>query len=151
MITYKEFQFGTIVFVLGLPAHLFLVYTYFSKGGNDMTEPGFIIMNLVMMVIYALFYGMRTRIENHRLVVSFGVGLIWKSVDLSKVKEATNVTSPWYFGWGIRYIPGGMMYNISGRHAVELSFEHTKRILRIGTKSPQKLNEAVLSAIKTKA
>jgi hypothetical protein len=54
-----------------------------------------------------------------------------------------SVTSPWYYGWGIRMIPNGTLYNISGGDGVELKFADTNRIIRIGTKDSLTLKKEI--------
>ncbi len=49
--------------------------------------------------------------------------------------------SPWY-GWGIRWIPGGWLWNAWGLDAVELSLRRGRR-LRIGTDQPGDLAAAI--------
>ena len=50
----------------------------------------------------------------------------------------------WYLGWGIRGIPHGWMFNVSGFDAVGLYLASGKRF-RIGTSDPS----GVISAIRT--
>jgi hypothetical protein len=56
------------------------------------------------------------------------------------------VTNPWWYGWGIRLIPGGWMWNITGNQAVELKLK-SGRLLRIGTDEPEALETAIRTRI----
>jgi hypothetical protein len=141
---YKEFQFGWIIFVFVAPVQILLTYSYFNGIGNNPLETnGFIVINLIIMFTYLLFYGMTTRISVDKITVSFGVELIRKNIRLSRVKTAETTRNRWYYGWGIRFIPNGMLYNISGFDGVELKFKDTDKVIRIGTKDPVKLKEQI--------
>ena len=43
-----------------------------------------------------------------------------------KSKSITTVTNSLIFGWGIRYIPDGWLYNVSGIKAVENRFHNSQ-------------------------
>lgn len=58
---------------------------------------------------------------------------------MQKIKSIQIVESPWYYGWGIRLIPNGILYNISGQKGVELTFSDTNKVIRIGSKKPDAL------------
>ena len=50
-------------------------------------------------------------------------------------------------GWGIRLIPNGWLWNVSGLGAVELSLVNGQRF-RIGTDEPEQLATAIQGALK---
>jgi len=52
------------------------------------------------------------------------------------------VRNPWYYGWGVHFIPGGMLYNASGLSAVELRLTDG-RVVRIGSAKPETLAAAL--------
>jgi len=60
------------------------------------------------------------------------------------------VKNPWYFGWGVRFIPNGMLYNITGTAAIELKFKHTNKVFRIGSKDPWKLKQEIEKRLSAK-
>jgi hypothetical protein len=94
-------------------------------------------------------YGMRTIVGDGRVTVSFGIGLIKRSISVEQMQEISIVKNPMYYGWGIRMIPNGWLYNISGADAVELQLK-TGRVVRIGSKDPNGLAEAVRRAVAVK-
>lgn len=131
---YKEFTFGWLIFVLLIPIHLLLTYLYINDiGDRPMGTNGYTIVTVTFILIYFLFYGLTTKITSDTITVSFGVGLIKKKMQLKRVKTVDTIKSPWYYGWGIRIIPNGTLYNISGTDGVELKFNDTNRIIRIET------------------
>lgn len=72
------------------------------------------------------------------VTAGFGLGRPRKSIDLENVTEVRLVRSPWYYGWGIRKVPGGWVYNVWGFDSVELELS-PGRVFRIGTDEPHEL------------
>jgi len=148
---YREFQFGWIIFVVMIPLQIMIFYFYINDIGDTPLEAnGFLIINLVIFLIYSLFYGMTIRITDESIRLSFGIGLIRKTIQLSQIVTLETVKNPWYFGWGIRLIPNGMLYNISGTAAIELKVKHTNRVFRIGAKDPLKLKQEIEKRLSAK-
>jgi hypothetical protein len=86
---------------------------------------------------------MTTTVNAEWITVSFGMGIIRKRIQISRIKNIEIVKNPWYYGWGIRLIPKGMLYNISGSEGVELTFIDTDRVIRIGSAVSTRLKEEI--------
>lgn len=141
---YKEFQPGWILFVLILPAQLLITYLYFNGlGDKPLDRNSFMIISLLNFLVCLLFYGLTTSITADKITASFGIGIIRKRILIKRIKSVEIVKNPWYYGWGIRFIPKGMLYNISGLDGVELRFKDTNSVIRIGTRQPLKLKEEI--------
>jgi hypothetical protein len=144
---FKEFQFATIIFIIAIPAQVFLAIAYITQiGTNPMSTTSYAIANGVFVIIYLLLYGMKTTIDDTTIRISYGIGLITKRIKLEDIASVITVSSPWYYGWGIRIIPNGMLYNIHGSQGVELSFKNTTRIIRIGSANMLELQHAITYA-----
>jgi len=127
-----------------IPLQIMIFYFYLNDiGDRPLATDGFLIINLIIILIYFLFYGMTTRITANSIRLSFGMGLIRKTIQLSQIIAVETVKNPWYFGWGVRLIPNGMLYNITGTSAIELKFKHTNKVLRIGAKDSLKLKQEI--------
>lgn len=145
---HEEFTWGWIIFVAMLPPLAFIAYLYvFHLGDHPMNALTFLLIAGLIVVMFVLFYGLKTVVSNEMIVVSFGIGLIRKRIALRDVKSVREVETPWYYGWGIRFIPGGMLYNISGTKGIELAFHDRKSIFRIGSADPHKLRLAIEQAM----
>lgn len=148
MNSYKEFQFASIVFIIAIPAQILLAIMFITQAGNHPISSGsFFIANGTFFIIYLLFYGMKTIIDDESIRIYYGIGLIRKRIKIGRVKAAKVVSNPWYFGWGIRVIPNGMMFNISGSAGVELTFHDNSGIIRIGSGNAQVLKETISGKI----
>lgn len=147
---YKEFQFGWIIFVVIVPVQTLITFFYLKGIGDRPFETtGFLTISLVNILTYILFYGLTTSVTSESIKVSFGIGLISKSIQLNKIISIKTAKNPWYHGWGMRFIPGGMLYNISGSAGIELKFTDSKRVLRIGSKDSMKLKLEIEKRIKS--
>ena len=141
---YIEFTFGWLIFVFVIPIYLLLTYLYLNEvGDRPMDTNSYLAITLMFVVICSLFYGLTTKVTSDEITVSFGIGIIRKRIQLKRIKSVDTVTSPWYYGWGIRIIPRGTLYNISGTDGVELKFKDTSRIIRIGTKDSATLKREI--------
>ena len=146
---YKEFTFGWIIFIFVIPIYLYMTYVHVNHLGNrPLGTNGYIMFTFVILLSCLLFYGMTTKVTADVILISYGIGIIRKRVKLNRITGVTTVTSPWYYGWGIRLIPNGMLYNISGTAGLELKFNDTNRIIRIGSPDPSALKKAIEERLK---
>lgn len=122
-----------------------------QAGTKPMPLVPFLIANSTFVIIYLLFYGMTTTVNEDSIRISYGIGLITKKIKLSDVNAVSIVSNPWYYGWGIRIIPNGMLYNISGSAGIELTFRERSRIFRIGSSNAEALASVISSIVKRKS
>jgi hypothetical protein len=146
--TYKEEQFGWAmnVWILILP---FLMLLFYLLEIGDKPMPLFVLIVSVVffLIIFLLFFKLTIAVNDSNIVISFGVGIIRKKVSLGDINEVKRVKTNWYNGWGIRKIKNGMLYNIQGFNAIELSFKNKKSILRIGIRSSSDLDKEIRNRI----
>ena len=76
------------------------------------------------------------------------MGFYKRKIDLSSVKSVESVTYPSYYGYGIRLIQNGILYNVSGRHAIRLKFKNSKRVILIGANDWDNLKTIIEEKIK---
>jgi hypothetical protein len=91
----------------------------------------------------ALFVFSRFTVEvtDESLTASFGWGWPRRTVRWEDVTAARPARNSWWYGFGIRWFPGGTLWNVWGLDAVELDLDRGK--LRIGTDDL----EALLAAL----
>ncbi len=143
MNNYREYQVGWVVIVALTMMLILLSYLFLAQvGSKPMGLGGFLLAAGIQILVLALMYGMRTVVEDGRVTVSFGIGLIKRSIPAEQIKEIAIVKNPIYYGWGIRMIPNGWLYNISGTDAVELQLR-SGRVVRIGSRDAKRLVEAI--------
>jgi hypothetical protein len=100
---------------------------------------------VVLTVVLVLFHSLTVVIRGEELLVQFGRGVIRKRFKLNEIASCQAVKIPWYYGWGIRATPDGMVFRVSGFHAVQIKLTTGKKFL-IGTDVPRELEEAIRQA-----
>ena len=99
-------------------------------------------MAVVLLLVLHLFHSLTIEVDDIELHCFFGAGIIHRRIALSDIVSATPVRTPWYYSWGIRLIPHGWLWRVSGLDTIELELRSGKRF-RIGTDDPQEVVEAI--------
>ena len=105
----------------------------------------FSLVLTITAVAFLLFGWLTVGVDERRLFIKFGIGLIRRSISLNTIRGIAPITNRWWYGWGIRFTPHGMLYNVSGFRAVELLLDGGRRV-RIGTDEPDALIHALQNA-----
>ena len=104
-----------------------------------------LLVTTIIAMLGLLFGWLTVDVDDRRLLMTMGIGLIRRNIPLSMVHAFAPVSNRWYYGWGVRITPYGMLYNVSGLRAVEVLFENGRRV-RIGTDEPEALVRALSAA-----
>jgi hypothetical protein len=146
--SFREFQPFTLFLSIFIPSHVLLTYLFLNHIGNHPLElSGFVIFIVIFFVIYPLSYGLTTTVDQKKIQLTFGIGLIRKRIEIKSIEAVKIVKSPWYFGWGIRFFPGGVLYNVGGLVGVELTLKGTERVVRIGSRNQVRLRDEILKRL----
>jgi len=137
--TYKHTQIGwvTLAVCVGIVILFQLLPAPHAPRGVLLS-----VITLVALSIVALMGSLGVEVDEALVRIKFGVGLIRKSFRLDEVASSRPVRNRWWWGWGVRLIPGGWLYNVSGLDAVELVMKNGK-VFRIGTDEPRVLHEFI--------
>lgn len=145
---YKEFQFGWNIFVILIPTQVLIMWLFLERAGNQpLSLNSFLISQVIFLVVYILFYGLTIKIDDESITMSYGLGLIRKKIRCSRILTVRTITNPALYGWGVRFLPNGMLYNVTGSEGVELTFHDSPRIVRIGTEDPARLKQEIVKRI----
>lgn len=137
---YRHTQVGWKVYLALIPFTLFVVFWLVAQDAQVLTW-----LLVILAVTLASFGWLTVDVDPRRVLIKFGVGLIQRSIPLDTIRGFAPVTNRWYYGWGIRFTPHGILYNVSGLQAVELLLDDGRRV-RIGTDEPDALVRALQSA-----
>ena len=96
----------------------------------------------VVAVVGTAFRSLTIEVDNERVRMLFGDGLLEKDVKLAEVESCQQTRTNPLQGWGIHWIGTGWIYNVYGLAAVELKLKNGK-VAIIGTDEPTELNEAI--------
>ncbi|KAA5546321.1 hypothetical protein FYK55_03590 [Roseiconus nitratireducens] len=102
---------------------------------------------IILLCCIFLFYALQVEVTTESVTVSFGPGVIRRRFRVDEIVDARVVRNRWYYGWGIRLIPHGWMFNVSGLDAVELDLPNQRKF-RIGTDEPQELCAAIQKVLR---
>lgn len=135
---YQNKQLGTafLVFIAGLISFIGLMAIT--------EERGTIILPVIaiLAVIALLFSTLNITVNDSCIKWSFGPSFWKKSISLSNIRSVKVIKTQWYYGLGIRLIPTGWFYTVSGLQAVELSLNDGS-IVSLGSNEPNKLASAI--------
>jgi hypothetical protein len=119
-----------------------------GAAARDRFDGGFWWFGAVMLVLVVVgLVGARltVTVDDGSIRASFGWGWPRRRIAVSDVVDADIVHNSWWYGWGIRKVPRGWMFNNAGRDAIELTLV-SGRVFRIGTDQPDELLGAIARA-----
>ncbi|MFT3740186.1 MAG: hypothetical protein QM786_15665 [Breznakibacter sp.] len=131
----KRTQIGW-VFLAVMPGLMALIW--FINPDKASLWPMWAIGGLVLLLCYKL----TVTIDDKYVRFSFGIGLIRGKYALDEVVNCRPVSYV-ALGWGIRYRPGAVLYNVSGNKAIELTLRGRYRKVWIGSDDPKVLADYI--------
>jgi len=141
-------QFGTftviILCVLLIVFTILLINHGFSAESETYLYAVLVLTGLASLL---LFYKLTIIVDSETISFKLGIGLLGKSYEISEIKSCKPVKNLWIYGVGIRKLPNGWLYNVSGLKAIELRFKNSTRVIRIGTDKPDEIAEVIKDLI----
>ncbi len=148
METRKFTQFGTFSVLIMLPLLLLFagmfVWSVLTRDGEVYIH---LFFTLLTLVCFLTFYQLTITVDATSLSFQLGIGLFKRKYELSAIKACNPVSNSILSGIGIRLLPNGWLYNVSGLKAIELQFHHKASIVRIGTDQPEEISRLVQSLL----
>ena len=138
---YRHTQVGWVI--LGVVAAI-LAFVW-SRLPPEAAAAALLPLLLITALTVLVFSVLTVEVGAEAIRLRFGIGLVRKRIPLAEVKSWQAVRNPWYTGWGIRLGPGYVLWNVSGRDAVELALASGRRF-RVGTDEPAELTAALARA-----
>lgn len=135
---YERRQYGKAFLVM---AFVFLVVVTGVLAAMGEMLPAASI-SAMLVILMACFSWLTVSVQREGIKLSFGIGLVRRTIPYERIVSTTIVRNKWWYGWGIRLSPHGWMWNLSGLDAVELLYEDGKAF-RIGTDDPKGLKRAI--------
>ncbi len=119
-------------------AIIFVLLTIMTILGFTVSHSSLLLAGSICIVILLLTYQLTITIDKNWLKFSMGVGLINGKFAMKDILECKAID---YLplGWGIRFRPGKIIYNVSGSKAVELIIRGKNMKVWIGTDDPETL------------
>jgi hypothetical protein len=144
MIRYRKFQFGWFIVSIFLIVLVFLTLSWMKQWGtNPIDTPGYIFLMALFTLVLFFFYGITVTVNDKQVRIKLGIGLYTRKINLDSILSVSLMEYPIWYGYGIRIVPKGILYNVSGKHAVEIRLKGKKGAVLIGTDDPDNLKEAI--------
>jgi hypothetical protein len=140
-------QRGTFIIVLFGSFILLFTGVLAYLGYNDPAMYILLPVILLFAICIGFFYKLTITVTDVRLTFNLGFGMIRKSYLLSEIESVKPVRNPVFYGIGIKMIPHGWLYNVSGLDAVEVKFKNRKSVVRIGTDQPVNVSNYINSKL----
>ena len=151
MIKYRRFQFGWVIVIIFLIVMVWMTFAYIYQWGNNPVDTGgYIFFIALFSAILSGFYGMTVTVTEKQIKIKLGIGFYTKTIELSSIRSVDIRKCPVCYGYGIRIIPNGLLYSVSGRHAVEIKFRNKNRVTQIGTNDWENLKNVISGNIPKK-
>jgi hypothetical protein len=135
---------GVVIAMLGVIIVTLSVVTVLVS--NLTFIPNFNLVAILLLsftvLCLALFATLTVEVDDQAIHLRFGIGVIRKRFLLKEIETHQPVKNPWHYGWGIHWIPNGLIFNVSGWEAVELQMKNGRKY-RIGTDDVHGLANAI--------
>lgn len=148
MQTRKYTQIGTMSILIMVP--LFFLFTGMAIRSGLANKPDFLILAFVsflMLLCCLTFYKITITVSSTQVSFKMGIGLFGKTYQMSDIRQCRPVSNSFIAGIGIKMLPNGWLYNVSGIKAIELQFKSKYSIVRIGTNKPEEISEYIQSIV----
>ncbi|MGI9606723.1 MAG: hypothetical protein ACR2P0_11355 [Acidimicrobiales bacterium] len=145
---YSHTQFGYVA-----PIVLVLLGVWFAVIGSltDLDSSGLVLFGLVVLLIAVVVINFNRltitiEAESETVEAAFGWGWPRKQIAIDEITSVDTVKNKWWYGYGVRKIPHGWMFNVWGQDAVEVR-RASGRPFRFGTDEPVELAAAISAAV----
>ncbi|MCT4590901.1 MAG: hypothetical protein N4A71_23960 [Carboxylicivirga sp.] len=135
----KKIQTGWVIIVVTLVAWFFVMFFYRELYAS-------MTISLVSLLILLLFYKLTVEVSDKHVSFYMGIGLIRRTFALKDIIHCKPI-SYMPLGWGIRFRPGAILYNVSGTKAIELKLKNKRWNVWIGTDVPDELADYINSKL----
>lgn len=139
---YHHTQFGPPLLRFGVLVFLIAIGVISAVAGSWEGVAVVAVTGLIVGTAMFVFSRFTVAVTNETLTASFGWGWPRRTLRWDEATAARIVKNRWWYGFGIRWFPGGTLWNVWGLDAVEFDLVKGGR-LRIGTDEPERLMAAL--------
>jgi hypothetical protein len=130
---YRHTQLGLPVMIPIDVAALAALYFAITTGSLPA-----ILLFVMLTILSVLFFGLTIIGTQDTLELRYGIGLIRRQFKLSEIVAIRPFRTSLWHGWGIHYSSEGLVYNISGFTAIQITMTDGKKYI-IGTNDRDRL------------
>ena len=140
---YRNIQLGYVLIAVFMLIAFGLLWSFIE---GQLCSSAFAGLSLLNALICALFSTMTTKVDGAVIEWHFTFGFLRKSIPLAQVQSSQEIRNKVWWGIGIRLIPDGWLYSVSGLDAVLLRLQDGT-VYRVGTDEPKQFNAAIENAL----
>jgi hypothetical protein len=144
---YERTQWGLIAVPLLVVALVLLVVLSFVSDEFRAALIWTVVFLIAISLLVLHFSRLTVTVDDVSVTAAFGY-IDWpkREIRYDEIESAQKVRNKWWYGYGVRWVPGGTMYNVQGNDAVELTYTSGKKF-RIGTNDVDALYTAISSHV----
>lgn len=144
---YERTQWGLIAVPLFVAAVVLLVVLSFVSDEFQDVLVWTVVFLIAISLLVLHFSRLTVTVDEKAVSAAFGY-INWpkRTIPFEEIESVAKVRNKWWYGYGVRWVPGGMMYNVQGNDAVELTYATGKKF-RIGTDDIDGLYAALASQV----
>jgi hypothetical protein len=118
-------------------------------GGQWIATAGLMAVAALLLALATAMSELRTVVTAEHVRASFRFGWPSKTIPVAAIVSHRPIRNGWWWGFGIRWVPGGWMFNVWGLDAVEIrcTGRWYPKSFRIGTDDPEGLDAAIAAAV----
>jgi len=142
MIRYSHTQRSPLLPPLAVVVVTVIGAVAFLSGGGVEVAAVVLVAGSLIALVGLTMSRLTVDVADDHLRLAFGAGWPSKRIEFVDIASARAVRNRWWYGWGIRLTPVGLVWNVWGLDAVEFELASGRRF-RIGTDEPRALLAAL--------
>ena len=137
MTLYEHTQPGTVLRLIVGVVLVAALISAFVLGKKDI-KVVLLFVSPLMLGILAIFWSLTVAVTKTHITHAFNFDFWKRSYPFTDIETVSKVQNSWMYGYGIRYIGSGWLYNVSGSDAILIQFKDGTQV-RLGTDDQENL------------
>ena len=109
----------------------------------------YLFLFIFIFLVISFFSILTVVVDNEKMVINFLCPKCKKYFYFKDIKGVKKVRNKWWYGWGVRILPGFVIFNTYGLDAIELEMKKGLNF-RIGTDQPEILEKIIKKQLSKK-
>jgi hypothetical protein len=122
---------AAIILAIGVFLIVFGVIGIMAEDEGGLGGWGYVILIVVVGAMF-IFSRLTVTVAAGTVDAAFGLGWPRRSINVLDIVAIRRVRNQWWYGFGVRRVANGLMYNVWGLDAVELEL-NSGHVFRIGS------------------
>jgi hypothetical protein len=135
--TYRNVQTASLMYLISASGAV-IGLIGLAGGSLGAARWWLVALGVLLFVVGLVAARLTVVVDERSVTTTFGWGWPRRRIDLDEIAEIAAVRNSWWYGWGIRKVSRGWMFNNAGRDAIELRLRSGK-VFRVGTDQPAEL------------